>query len=46
MVLTSIDGEAIVEARWLQFVQDFGQCRRAAGIVAFISHRKIESYGG
>ena len=46
MVFTSIDGEAIVEARWLQFVQDFGECRRAGGIVTFISHRKIETHGG
>jgi hypothetical protein len=45
MVFTSIDGEAIVEARWLKFVQDFGECRRAVGIVAFISHRKIEAHG-
>jgi hypothetical protein len=44
MVFTSIDGEAIVETRWLQFVQDFGECRRAVGI-AFISHRKIEADG-
>lgn len=45
MVFTSIDGEAIVEARWLQLVQNFGECRRATGIVGFISHRKIEAHG-
>ena len=46
MVLTAVDSEAIVEAGWLEFVQDFGECRRAVGIVAFISHRKIEAHGG
>ena len=46
MVFTPIDGEAIVEAHWLQFVQGFGECRGAVGIVAVISHRKVEAHGG